>query len=330
VIEVAGLTRKFFDRTVVSDVTFHVGDGEILGFLGPNGAGKTTTMRMITGFLPPTAGSVRIGGLDLAERPNEVKRLIGYLPETVAPYPEMRVVEYLRFRADLEGYPAGRFRSRLHGILDRCLLDEVATQIVGNLSKGYRQRLGLASALIHEPSVLVLDEPTVGLDPKQIVKIRELIRELGRDHTILLSTHILPEVELVCDRVVIIDGGRIVASGPTETLRAQLAGNPTVRVEVEGVPPESVAERLGTLPGVRGARPASDGNGKVVVEGEPGSDPRSEIFRAVVESGWVLLEMTPERMSLEDVFVRITTREPTPPPADEPVPSVAERGESQA
>ncbi len=313
-IEVAGLTKSFFERTAVSDVTFSVGEGEILGVLGPNGAGKTTMMRMITGFLPMSGGSVRLAGFDLAEKPLEVKKRIGYLPESISPYPEMRVTEYIRFRADLEGLPRGEFRRNLPDVLDRCLLTDVSNQIVGNLSKGYRQRLGLAAALIHRPKVLILDEPTVGLDPKQIIRIRRLIRELGRDHTILISTHILPEVELVCDRVIIIDSGRIIASGKPETLRAQLSGNPTIMIEVQGAPVEGVVDTLAAVSGVRACRPSHNGDARIMVEGESGSDVRPAVFRAIVDNGWVLLEMSQEKLSLEDVFVRITTRENEPRP----------------
>jgi ABC-2 type transport system ATP-binding protein len=307
-IEVAGLSKSFLDRRVVSDVTFNVGEGEILGFLGPNGAGKTTTMRMLTGFLPPSAGSVRIAGIDLGRKPLEVKRKIGYLPETVAPYPEMRVREYLRYRADLQGISRAEGKRNLPEVLERCLLEDVADQIVGNLSKGYRQRVGLASALIHRPPVLILDEPTVGLDPKQIIRIRALIKELGRDHTVLLSTHILPEVELICDRVVIIDGGRIVASGEPETLRGQLAGGTTLALEVRG-PETEVVEALSKLPGVRAVRGGQAGDGRMTVEADAGADVRESVFREISARGWVLLEMTPEKLSLEDIFVRITTRD---------------------
>jgi ABC-2 type transport system ATP-binding protein len=219
VIEVEGLTKRFVDRDAVADVSFFVPEGEVLGFLGPNGAGKTTTMRMITGYLPATAGAVRVAGIDLARDPIAVRSRIGYLPENVALYPEMRVGEYLRFRAAVEGVPRSLLRARLEEVEERCMVGDVRRQLIGTLSKGYRQRVGLAGALIHKPPVLILDEPTVGLDPRQIVKVRELIAELGRDHTVILSTHILPEVEQVCRRVLIIDNGKIVADGSPTVAR---------------------------------------------------------------------------------------------------------------
>ncbi|MDX1384253.1 MAG: ABC transporter ATP-binding protein, partial [Thermoanaerobaculia bacterium] len=230
-IEVEHLTRRYGDFTAVDDVSFAVGAGEILGVLGPNGAGKTTTIRMVTGFLPPSGGRVTVGGIDLVARPVAARRRIGYLPENVALYPEMRVWEYLGYRARLEGVPRSEAGAAIGRAVERCLLDDVADQIIGTLSKGYRQRVGLAMAILHEPEVVVLDEPTVGLDPKQIIAIRELIREIGSQRTLLLSTHILPEVELLCDRVVIIDRGRLLAEGTPEGLRDRWLG--TTRVEVE-------------------------------------------------------------------------------------------------
>ena len=225
-LEVEALRKSFYGTVAVDDVSFKVESGEILGFLGPNGAGKTTTMRMITGFLEPGSGKVTVDGIDAAEKPREARARIGYLPETLSLYPEMRVREYVKFRAELCGVPRRDTKARVEDALATCFVDDVAQKPIGNLSKGYRQRVGLAAALVHGPRVLVLDEPTVGLDPRQIVKVRDLIRDLRKDHTILLSTHILPEVELVCDRVVIIDRGKIVATGTPETLRQQLTQLP--------------------------------------------------------------------------------------------------------
>ena len=233
-IEAQQLTRRYGEFTAVDDVSFAVDEGEIVGILGPNGAGKTTTIRMITGFLPPTSGRVTVGGRDLFNDGEAVRRQIGYLPETVALYPEMRVSEYLAYRAQLMGMARGDAVSAIGRTIERCLLSEVGRQIIGTLSRGYRQRVALAAAILHDPGMLVLDEPTVGLDPKQIVAIRELIRELGRQHTLLLSTHILPEVELLCDRVMIIDRGRIVAAGTPESLRASWVGTTTLRVALKG------------------------------------------------------------------------------------------------
>ena len=309
-IEAQNLSRRYGDFTAVSDVSFAVRDGEILGILGPKGAGKTTTIRMITGFLPPTSGRVTVAGKDLFEAPTEARRQIGYLPENVALYPEMRVVEYLRYRAQLEGMKGAEARSAIGEAIERCLLADVQGQIIGTLSKGYRQRVGLATAILHRPSVLVLDEPTVGLDPKQIIAIRDLIRELGRERTLLLSTHILPEVELLCDRVMIIDSGRIIAEGTPQSLRESWVGNPALRTVVEG-DPGGAEEALAALAGAVGVtrRGAVEGGTGYVVECQRGSDLRGAVFAAAVANGWVLLELAPERATLEDVFVRLTTRD---------------------
>jgi gliding motility-associated transport system ATP-binding protein len=306
VIEVEGLTKRFVDKDVVSDVSFFVPEGEVLGFLGPNGAGKTTTMRMITGFLSVTRGKVRVAGLDVDREPLAVRARIGYLPENVALYPEMRVDEYLRYRAAVEGVPRAEVRGRAEAVSERCMIANVRHQVIGTLSKGYRQRVGLAGALIHRPPVLILDEPTVGLDPRQIVKIRELITELGRDHTVILSTHILPEVEQVCRRVLIIDGGKIVADGTPEQLRTGLSGNVELRVQLEA--PEADARAgLAALPGASNVR--SEGNGRYQLAVEGGSDLRRAVFALAVAKGWVLLELIQTMPSLEDVFLRLTTRD---------------------
>ncbi|HXO19011.1 MAG TPA: ATP-binding cassette domain-containing protein [Thermoanaerobaculia bacterium] len=334
-IEAQNLSRRYGDFTAVDDVSFAVDEGEILGMLGPNGAGKTTAIRMITGFLPPTAGRVTVGGKDLFESPREARREVGYLPENVALYPEMRVDEYLAYRARLEGMSGPAVKEAIGSAVERCLLADVRHQIIGTLSKGYRQRVGLATAILHRPRVLVLDEPTVGLDPKQIIAIRELIRELGRERTLLLSTHILPEVELLCDRVLIIDRGKIVAQGTPETLRQSWVGNPTLRVTLKGAP-EGAANLLAGIAGVTAVRPsgaataiaaaaatAPPSETSLVVECSRATDVREGIFRAAVERGWVLLELTAEKASLEDIFVRLTTRdlaaepEAVPPPAPE-------------
>jgi ABC-2 type transport system ATP-binding protein len=312
-IEAQSLMRRYGDFTAVHGISFSVGEGEIVGMLGPNGAGKTTTIRMITGFLPPTSGRVTVAGKDLFEAPREARRQLGYLPENVALYNEMRVEEYLAYRARLEGLGRAEAREAIGSAVERCLLTDVRHQIIGTLSKGYRQRVGLATAILHRPSTLVLDEPTIGLDPKQIIAIRELIRDLGRERTLLLSTHILPEVELLCNRVMIIDRGRIVAEGTPEALRASSLGNPALRVTLKGAPAEA-GDTLGGIPGVVAARPgtqpgAPGADGAWVVEHTPGTDPREEIFHAAVQRGWVLLEMARERTSLEDIFVRLTTQD---------------------
>ena len=309
-IEVENLGKTYVETPVVRDLSFFVPEGQVLGFLGPNGAGKTTVMRMLTAFLPPTTGRGVVAGIDLDKDPVDLRRNVGYLPENVPLYPEMRVDEYLRFRADIEEVPRGEVRSRVDEVVGRCLIGDVRRQVIGTLSKGYRQRVGLAGALIHHPAVLILDEPTVGLDPNQIIKVRELITELGKEHTVLLSTHILPEVEQVCERVFIIDRGRIVADGTPDALRAKLVGNPTLMVEFKGA--DSSAEgALLALPGVVDAGLREDG--RFLVEYGAEADPREAVFNLAVEKGWALLALTPHQATLEDVFVRLTTREEAVP-----------------
>jgi ABC-2 type transport system ATP-binding protein len=308
-IEAQDLSRRYGDFTAVDGVSFAVHEGEIVGMLGPNGAGKTTTIRMITGFLPPSGGRVTVAGKDLVEHPRAARRELGYLPENVALYGEMRVDEYLAYRARLEGMRGPAMREAIGEAVARCLIEEVRGQIIGTLSKGYRQRVALATAILHRPGVLVLDEPTVGLDPKQIRAIRELIRELRQDRTVLLSTHILPEVELLCDRVLIIDRGRIVAHGTPQELRDRSRGKATMRVAFEGRP-EGAAEALAALPGVGGVRRLGGEDGReerYVLELEDGADPRAAAFRLAVERRWVLVELVEEQATLEDVFVRLTT-----------------------
>ena len=303
-IEVENLTKIYVDSPVVDRLSFFVPEGQILGFLGPNGAGKTTAMRMMTGFLPATSGEVVVAGINLDADPVGLRPKIGYLPETVPLYPELRVEEYLRFRADVEGVPRAEFPGRLDYVIERCMLSDVSRHVICTLSKGFRRRVCVAGALFHEPPVIILDEPTVGLDPNQIIKVRELITELGQDHTVVLSTHILPEVEQVCERVFIIDNGRIVADGTPDALRTRLIGNPVVRVEVKGADVDAV-ESLGRLPGVVAAEGRT--NGVFLVEHLSDADPREAVFHLAVERGWVLIGLTPEQATLEDVFVRLTT-----------------------
>jgi ABC-2 type transport system ATP-binding protein len=307
-LEARNLTRRYGDFTAVRDVSFTVEDGEILGILGPNGAGKTTTLRMLTGYLRPTEGSVRVAGHDLDAEPIRARREIGYLPENVALYPEMRVEEYLAYRARLERLPRAEARRAVAEALERCLIVDVSRQIIGTLSKGYRQRVGLAAAILHRPRVLILDEPTVGLDPKQIIAIRELIRELGREHTLLLSTHILPEVELLCRRVLIIDRGRLVDQGSPESLRERWRGDNQVRLLLKNDPGEA-EQALATLPGVTEVQRDDMTRGRWLLSGDRAADLREPIFRLAVERGWVLLELVEQKASLEDVFVRLTTRD---------------------
>ena len=318
-IEVEGLTKRFVEKDAVANVSFFVPEGEVLGFLGPNGAGKTTTMRMITGFLPPTSGSVKVAGLDVGRDSLAVRARIGYLPENVALYPEMRVEEYLRFRAAVEGVGRAEMRSRVDEAAERCMIAEVRRQVIGTLSKGYRQRVGLAGALIHRPPVLILDEPTVGLDPRQIVKIRELITELGREHTVILSTHILPEVEQVCRRVLIIDGGKLVADGTPEQLRSGFSGAAQLAVQLEAPEAEARAA-LEALSGSSGVKSEGGGRFRIAVDG--GADLRREVFKLAVAKGWVLLELAQTTPSLEDVFLRLTTHDAAAE-AEAPVAEVA-------
>ncbi len=320
-IEVEHLSKIYVDAPVVDDLSFFVPEGQVLGFLGPNGAGKTTTMRMLTAFLPPTEGRVVVAGVDLDDDPVSLRRNVGYLPESVPLYPELRVEEYLRFRADVEEVPRDKVRENIEYVVDRCMIGDVYRQVAGTLSKGYRQRVGLAGALIHRPAVLILDEPTVGLDPNQIIKIRELIRELGREHTVVLSTHILPEVEQVCERVLIIDRGRIVADGSPEALRTQLLGNPVVVAELKGADGE-VPGLVASLDGVLDVRPLEGSHFRI--EHETGSDPREDIFRLAVNRGWTLTELRQEAASLEDVFVRLTTKEEVQPARAEAVEPASE------
>jgi len=320
-IEAENLTKRFPTQVAVSDVSFTVREGEIVGFLGPNGAGKTTAMRVLTGFLSPTSGSARVAGYDVVTRSREARASLGYLPESAALYPEMRVREYLAYRARLEGVRGAEVKRRVSEAVENCLLEEVADRKIENLSKGFHQRAALAGALVHQPPVLILDEPTVGLDPKQIIKIRETIRRLGRERAVLLSTHILPEVDAVCDRVLIIDRGTIVAEGTAAQLRSRLAGSPVVRAAFRGS--VEAREALAGIPGVTAvSQESADGETRVRLECAAGADPREEVFRAAVARGFVLLELGREALSLEDVFIRLTTHEEAaeaePPAAETP------------
>jgi ABC-2 type transport system ATP-binding protein len=317
VIDADGLTRQYGARAAVAvaDVTFTARPGEILGLLGPNGAGKTTTLRMVTGSLAPTAGRVAVAGHDLATHSLDARRRLGYLPEVVALYPEMRVEEYLDFRAKLVGMARKDRASAIDEALGQCLLSDVRRQPIGTLSKGYRQRVGLAQAILHRPEVLVLDEPTAGLDPQQIVAIRELVRSLGRERTLMLSSHILSEVELLCDRVLILHRGRIVGSGTPEELARRLEARERVRLTLEhpGVAVATVHERLAGLPGVVDVTPGATGEWHLVTTS--GAEARREIFALVSDreaaAGWTLLEMAAERPSLEEVFMRLTEERPS-------------------
>ena len=320
-IQVEGVTKRYGTNTAVNNISFEVDRGEIVGFLGPNGAGKTTTMRILTGFLPPTSGTAKVGGFDVREHPIEVKRRIGYLPESPPLYPEMEVSDYLRFVAAIKGIPKNEISRRIDCVLERTASSDVRDTLVGKLSKGYRQRVGLAQALIHNPEVLVLDEPTSGLDPKQIIEVRRLIRSLAGEHTIILSTHILPEVSGTCSRVIIINEGRIEASDTPENLTAQLQGAHAILLDVEG-PEGGVQDRLSSEPGVRQVSQETTIDGRVVwrVEVEKEREIPRRLADAVVNSGWGLYSMQPIGLSLEDIFLKLTSQEEVPAAAeDEPV-----------
>jgi ABC-2 type transport system ATP-binding protein len=307
-IEVDSLTKRYGRATAVDGVSFRVEKGEILGFLGPNGAGKTTTMRVLTCYLPPTEGTARVGGYDVFEEPMEVRRRVGYLPETPPLYPDMQVRDYLDFCAKIKGVAPKERGAKVADAIERCRVGDVRTTLIGKLSKGYRQRVGLAQAILHNPDVLVLDEPTAGLDPKQIIETRELIRGLGGDHTVILSTHILPEVQLTCGRVVIIDEGRVVAEDSPENLTRRLKGAGTLRLEVRG-DEAAVLETVRAVPGVLAAhvRGGHDGALVVDVEAEAGRDVRSDLAGAVVTNGHALLGLQQVGMSLEEIFLHLTT-----------------------
>ncbi len=323
-IEVEGLTKRYGPAVAVSDISFQVQRGEILGFLGPNGAGKTTTMRVITGFLTPTAGRVRVAGVDVVEKPLEAKRHLGYLPENPPVYPDMRVREYLTFVARIKGVPRNDIKRRVDEVAEKCSVADVQKKQIGKLSKGYRQRVGLAQALIHDPDVLVLDEPTAGLDPKQIIETRDLIRGLAGRHTIILSTHILPEVSKTCQRVLVINQGQVVAEGTPEELTRRLQGYETVLVTAEGPAPE-IMDRLQRVSGVNLVEPREAADTRVTFEvhAEKGQDVRAELARAVVESGWKLLELKTSGLSLEDIFLKLTTKDLGEEAAANPVPPVS-------
>jgi len=309
VIEVQHLTKRYGRVTAVDDVTFRVERGEILGFLGPNGAGKTTTMRILTGFMPATEGKALVAGFDVFDQPLEAKRRTGYLPETPPLYPDMTVQEYLDFVAKIKGVLSAERRQRVKTVMERTRIDDMAQRLCSKLSKGYKQRVGLAQAIIHNPEVLILDEPTAGLDPKQIIETRELIKELAGDHTIILSTHILPEVSQTCQRVVIINKGHVVAVDTPDNLTARLRGSETLYVQVDAI--GDAAAALGRVGGVTRVT-ETDRRDTLVgyeVESEHGHDVRRELARSVVESGWGLLELRPMRMSLEEIFLSLTTEE---------------------
>ena len=315
-IKVEGLTKRYARTVAVNDVSFEVEKGQIVGFLGPNGAGKTTTMRILTGFLPPTEGKANVAGFDVQENPMEVKRRIGYLPETPPLYPEMEVREYLQFAGQLKGISSADINGRADDAIGRCSLGDVRDKLIGKLSKGYRQRVGIAQAIIHNPDVLILDEPTSGLDPKQIIEIRELLRALAGEHTIILSTHILSEVEHSCERVIIISQGKVVAQDSVANLTNRLHGSESVCLEVEAGPAVGeVQQRLEQVSGVSRVMMKEPRDGRLAFEVESlqGRQIRADLARSVVNAGWNLSELRAVGVSLEDIFLQLTTAKTAEP-----------------
>ena len=314
-IEVQNVTRYFGRVLAVDDVSFQVEKGEILGFLGPNAAGKTTTMRILTTYLPATSGTAKIAGFDVHEQSMEVRKRIGYLPENPPLYQEMRVRDFITFVAKIKEVDGKHLGKAVDEALEKTGTRNVANRVIKTLSKGYKQRVGLAQALVHNPDVLILDEPTVGLDPKQIIEVRELIKGLAGDHTIILSTHILPEVSMTCERVVIIDKGKVVAEDTPENLTRKLSGSQRYTLTVDA-PKAEIKDKIKALPGVV---KVADGDGTtnqrlttVIVESHPDEEIRPALAKTVIENGWDLYELKPEGMSLEEVFLHVTTKEEEP------------------
>jgi len=311
-IEVQGLTRYYADRPAIQDLTFSVPRGQVLGFLGPNGAGKSTTMRILTGYLGPSAGAATVAGFDLVDHSLEARRHIGYLPETTPLYKEMRVAGFLHMLCRLRGVPAAKRRARVDAAIEACGLSDRRNEVIGRLSRGLRQRVGLAQAIVHDPEVLILDEPTAGLDPAQTRETRELITRLGRDHTVVLSSHILPEVSATCDRVLIINHGRLVADDTPANLARSVAGAEGVEIEMvlQGDRGE-IERRIGAVPGVEkvAISPAGEGDWRVVVKAAK-ADLRDELARAALGAGFGLRQLQARTLSLEDVFMHLTTEEP--------------------
>jgi ABC-2 type transport system ATP-binding protein len=307
-IEVKNLTKRFAGCTAVDEVSFTVGKGEIVGFLGPNGAGKSTTMRILSCYLPASGGEAKVAGFDVFRHSLEVRRRIGYLPESTPLYPEMRVDEYLAYRAALKGVGGRRRRQRVNEVKELCGLTDVGRRIVGQLSKGYRQRVGMADALVHDPELVILDEPTIGLDPNQIRQVRDVIRNLSPKHTVLLSTHILPEVEMTCQRVLIINRGKIIASDSPDKLRTRLQGGREIIAELRGAK-DAVAPQLYKLPGVTKVTTEPDGEWTRFNIECGTEDIRPLVFEAAAKGGWSLRELRQEKQSLEDIFVALTRAE---------------------
>ena len=309
-IEVENLTKYYGEFLAISNVSFTVSKGEIVGFLGPNGAGKTTTMRILTSFMPPTFGTARIAGYDVVTESLHARQQIGYLPETVPLYTDMTVRGYLSFMGTIRGMDSKKIKSRIGDVIQVCHLEDYYNSLISKLSKGFRQRVGIAQAILHEPEVLVLDEPTIGIDPIQIVETRQFIKDLGQEHTLILSTHILPEVSMICQRVVIIHEGEIVAEDTPENLATRLEGTERLHMEVRG-PVKAVTKALRDVPGVQDVTYIEGDDGAVgyTIIGKRGEEMRIDLAKAVIEQGWGLLSLEELTMSLEDIFLRLTTVE---------------------
>jgi len=306
-IEVSELTKRYAGHTAVDGLSFHVNRGEIVGLLGPNGAGKSTTMRILSGFLPATSGTVRVAGFDVFSQSDEVRRRIGYMPENNPLYPEMRVREYLKYRARLKGLSRQRSRDRVDVVLQQCALTDVNNKIIGQLSKGYRQRVGLADALVHEPELVILDEPTIGLDPNQIRSVRQLIKELGRVHTVLISTHLLHEAELTCNRMIILREGKILAEGTPDHLQEVMSKRVQVIAEI-AAPTAGLKKCWEQMAEVAlfDISPADGEFHRCALTPRDGTDLRPQVFAAARANGWTLRELTRNRHSLEDIYIRLT------------------------
>ena len=330
-IEVQGLTKHYGAFTAIRDVTFNVAPGEIVGFLGPNGAGKSTTMRILSCFMPASGGSARVAGYDVFSQSMDVRRRIGYLPENVPLYTDMRVAPYLDFVAEIKGVPRSARKRRVADAMDKCLITDVQSRLIGRLSKGYRQRVGLAQAIINDPHVLILDEPTIGLDPQQITGIRALIKSLAGEHTVLVSTHILPEVSMVCNGVIIINKGSVVAQGPIDSLVEQFFPNSRVQVELSA-PADVARDALRRIPGVLDVRDVltGDGTAAFAVEAARDRDVRGEIFQLATNQRWLLLELRRVGMTLEEVFIRIVAGEESAAEAEPAAPAPALEKEEAA
>lgn len=303
-IEVRDLCKSFGSFEAVKGLSFDIREGEVVGLLGPNGAGKSTTIKMLTGYLTPSRGTVRVADMDISRNPLAVRRMIGYMPQDIPLYEDMIVLDYLRFVGEIRQIPSSQRLSKIKSVAQRCHIENVITQSIGTLSSGFKQRVGLAQALIHDPDILILDEPTSDLDPNQIVEIRNLIKEIGKEKTVIVSSHILPEVQATCGRVMIISEGKMVADGSPEDLLARERSDHIVHITFQNVGSEEGSSEIGKIADV--ARVSTLGEGRFVVEAKRGKDVRPDLFRLAVNRNWVILEMRSDQISLEDVFRKLT------------------------